>query len=149
MSRVQIDMPDKFAFTTHIKVRLGDLSNANHLANHVLVSYLNEATFRFLRENGFESFEIDGLAFINADLAVRYLSESMRGDTVAIAVAVDELSKHGCNFFFRITNERTGLVAAQAKMAMLFFNYKERKLGAVPSRFKKAFGKVCFLSQDR
>lgn len=148
MVRVQIEMPEIFAFTTRVQVRLGDLSIANHLANHILVSYLNEAMFRFLQENGFATFEIDGRALINADLAIIYQSESARGDTLSIAVAIDELTKHGCNFFFRVTNQRTGLAAAKAKMAMLFFDYNQRKLARIPDRFSKAFGKYCFLPQE-
>lgn len=147
MARVQIEMPETFAFTTRVRVRMGDLSIAGHLANHVLVSYLNEAMFRFLRDRGFTTFDIDGRAFINADLAVTYLSESMQGDTLSIQVAVDEMRKHGCNFFFRVTNARTGLVAANGKMAMLFFDYGKGKLGTVPSRFRKAFIEDCFLSR--
>lgn len=146
MARVQIEMPENYAFTARIQVRLGDIVGGLHLANHILISYLNEAMCLFFRDNGFATLDIEGYSVINADLAIIYNSESMHGDTLKIDVAIDELRRHGCNFYYRVTNERTGLETASAKMAMLFFDYTKRKLGTVPDSFRAVFEKYCLPS---
>ncbi len=52
MARLQIDLPEKFIFSTKLDMRIGDLAGGIHFGNHILVSYLNESTMRLLRENG-------------------------------------------------------------------------------------------------
>jgi len=138
MSRVQIDIPEKFIFSTKLQVRFGDLNGA-HLGNHVLVSYLNESWMIFLRENGFQELSIDGSGYINADLAVIYKSESFHGDVLNIELAVVDFHKIGCDIVFRITNDKTGKEIAIAKMGMIFFDYKTKETREVPGRFRALF----------
>jgi acyl-CoA thioesterase FadM len=137
-------MPDKFIFSTRMQVRIGDVSGGLHLGNHVLVSFLNEALLLCLREFGFPTIDIDGSVFINADLAVIYKSESFHGDFLNIEIAAGNFTRAGCDFYFRVMNERTGKETASAKMGMLFFDYETRKITEVPRRFRDVFGKLSF-----
>lgn len=143
MARVQISMPEKFAFTTHLQVRLADVAGGLHLGNHMVISFLNEAMFLFLRDNGFPTLDIEGRSLINADLAIVYQSESMMGDNLKIEVAIDAMSRCGCDFYYRLTNERTGKPTAVAKMAMLFFDYEKRKISKMPDTFRSVFEQYC------
>ncbi len=144
MARVQIDMPEKYPFSTKLQVRIGDVTGDLHLGNHVLVSYLNEALLLFLRDNGFPSIYIEDLSFINTDLAVIYKSEAFHGDELLIEVAISKFTQYGCDFYFRVTNERTGQETAHAKTGMLFFDYDNRKVANVPESFQKVFEQYCF-----
>lgn len=137
-------MPDKFIFSSRMQVRIGDVSGGLHLGNHVLVSYLNEALLLCLREFGFPTIDIDGSVFINADLAVIYKSESFHGDFLDIEIAAGNFTRAGCDFYFSVTNERTGKETAAAKMGMLFFDYDTRKITDVPARFREVFRGMCF-----
>ena len=143
MARVQIDLPEHFVFSTKLKVRMGDLVSGVHLGNHILISYLNEVYQQFLDEYKlFEEGTPGGLSMINADLAIRYLSESHHGDVLRIDLALGELSKCGVELYFKIFNQRTKRDTAQAKMAMLFYDYQTRKPANVPLKFKAFVEKI-------
>lgn len=139
MARLQIDLPEKFIFSTKLTVRIGDLAGGVHLGNHVLVSYLNESMMVMLRENGFPELLIEGYALINADLAVIYKSESFHGDTLNIEIAIVDFHTNGCDLIFKVTNDRTGMETAIAKMGMLFIDYENKRLVEVPETFKAVF----------
>jgi acyl-CoA thioester hydrolase len=139
MARVKIDLPEEFIFSTEIEVRIGDVLAGRHLGNHSLIAMLNEAHLRFLRANGFPELLIDGLTFINADLAIVYESEAFHWDVLRIEVAVADFHKYGCDVVYRVTNKQTGKEIAVAKTGMLFFDYEERKIAQVPDRFKSVF----------
>ncbi len=140
MARIKIKFPDKFVYSTKMTVRFGDLAGGVHLGNHILVSYLNEAMFGLLRENGFPKIKVEGRAMIVADIAVVYKSESFHMDVLRIDIAVGEFHKYGCELLFNITNENTGKKTAEAKMGMVFFDYETKKLSRVPAKFKAIFG---------
>jgi acyl-CoA thioester hydrolase len=139
MGKLQIDLPKKFIFSTKLNVRMGDLAGGFHLGNHMLVSYLNESMMVLLRENGFPNLLIEGYAFINSDLAVIYKSESFHGDTLNIDIAIVDFHKNGCDLIFKVTNEKTGMETAIAKMSMLFYDHGNKTIGNVPEKFKTVF----------
>jgi acyl-CoA thioesterase FadM len=137
MARVKIDLPQQFVFSTTLSVRMGDLVSGLHLGNHVLISYLNEVYQRFLDEYKLvEAQPSGGVSMINADLAIRYLSEAHYGDVLKIDLALGELSRCGVDLYFKVTNQRTGRDTAVAKMAMLFFDYHNRQPVNVPEKLK-------------
>ncbi len=49
MSRIMIELPDKFIFSTEVYVRVNDLNRSNHVGNHTLISYINEAYCRLIK----------------------------------------------------------------------------------------------------
>ncbi len=139
MARIKINIPKNFHFTTHMTVRFGDIAGGVHLGNHVLITYLNEAMFGLLNDNGFPGFNVEGNAIIVADVAVVYKSESHHKDVLRIDVAVGDFNKYGCDLLFNVTNENTGKKAAEAKMGMVFFDYETKKLTPVPEKFRAIF----------
>jgi acyl-CoA thioester hydrolase len=136
IERVKIDFPDEFIFSITLQVRLCDLATGLHLANHILISYLNETLTLFLKSNGHPDYEIDGVKFINGDVAIIFKSEALYGDLLKIDLAFGPLSEHCCNAFFYVTNEKSGKVVAEARMAMFFFDFANRKVTNVPEKFK-------------
>lgn len=139
MAKLVIDLPKEFIFSTNLQVRIGDCSGGVHLGNHFLISYLNEALMTMLKSGGFSDLSISGYSFINSDLSVSYLSESIHGDILNIKIAIDAYHKYGCDLLFRVENETTGVQTAAAKMGMLFFDYPNKRLGEVPQVFREAF----------
>lgn len=140
MARVQIDLPQSFDLSVEVQVRMADVNAGGHLGNHCLIALLNEAHLKFMAAKGFPELLVDGLAFINSDLAVIYKSEAFYGDTLVIEVAAADFHKYGCDIVYRVTNKNTGKETAIAKTGMVFFDYQNRKIGEVPDRFKAAFG---------
>lgn len=135
MARIQIDMPNRFIYSTKLKVRVGDVAGGLHLGNHVIISFLNEVLFSFLRDNGFNEY-IETPVFINPDFAVVVKSESIYGDILCIDMAISQNGQYGVDLFYKIINEKSGREVALAKMAMLFFDYEKRKLKEMPKKFK-------------
>ena len=137
MARVEIKLPEKTDFSFEVEVRMSDVNAGAHLGNHNLVSILNEAHLKFMKHIGFPDLLVDGKAFINADLAIIYKSESFYGDILQIDVTAADLSKYGCDIVCRITNKTQKRLAAIAKLGMAFFDYQTRKIAEVPEAFKR------------
>ena len=66
---MKIEMPDKWAFSTEIEVRVTDLNYGNHLANQQFLAYAQEARVRFFATYGFTELDFGGVSLIQADAA--------------------------------------------------------------------------------
>lgn len=139
MSRVKLDMPDNFAFSTEIHIRIDDINYGGHLGNDSVLSLVHEARVRFLTHHGFTEADIDGVGIIMTDAVIVYKSEGFYGNILRIDVAVDELSRVGCDFIFRLVNKEDETEIARAKTGVVFFDYEQRKMMPVPDKFKALF----------
>lgn len=139
MARIQLDLPEKFQFSTSIKVRVTDLNYGGHVGNDNILSIAHEARMQFFQHLGFKS-EIDiaeNIGTIVTDAAVVYKSESFFGDELAIKIAVDDFNKYGFDMYYEITNAQTGREVARAKTGIICMNYNARKIAHIPEAFKK------------
>lgn len=141
MARIKLDLPSSFDFSTEIPLRIGDINYGNHLGNDTVLSLLHEARVRFLKHHGWTELNIDGAGIIMADASVVYKSEAFYGDLVTIDVAVGEIERVGCDFFYRLTKSDSKEEIARAKTGIVFYNYSRRKPVAVPERFRSLFSK--------
>ena len=139
MTRIKIDLPVRFEFSTEMPVRIENINYGGHLGNDSLLSLVHEARLRFLIANGFSEADIAGVGIIMVDTAIIYKSEGFHGDVLKFEVAVGNIEKAGCDFFFRITNSATGKDIARAKTGVVFFDYSTRKVVPTPSEFSKKF----------
>jgi acyl-CoA thioesterase FadM len=149
MSRVKLDLPDKFKFSTEVQVRIGDINYGGHLGNDATLSLIHEARVRFLNKYGFSESDIDGVGLIMVDAVVIYKSEGFYSDALKIDVTVADLSKSGCDFIYRITNKLTSKEVARAKTGIVFFDYKKRKVVAVPKKFNDIFRETDYQTGDK
>ena len=139
MARIKIDLPQSFHFTTDIPVRIDDINYGGHLGNDAVLSFLQEARVRMLKQYGWSEIDIDGVGLIMSDAAVMYKSEAFHGDVLSIEVTVAEMSRAGCDFVYRMTSKATGKEVARAKTGVVFFDYTARKIVGVPERFRRQF----------
>jgi acyl-CoA thioesterase FadM len=139
MSRIKIKLPSTFPFSTEITVRISDINYGGHLGNDTVLSLMHEARARLLEEHGFTELNINGLGLIMVDAAVVYKSESFHGDSLIIEICLDNFTKYGCDFIYKITKKQTGREVARAKTGMVFFDYQKRKLVEAPETFKATF----------
>ncbi len=136
MSRIKIDLPEKFLFSTEISVRVYDVNFAGHLSNDSILSMVHEARILFLKNWGYSEIDTEGAGIIMFDAAIQYKSQGYHGDVLLFDVTVDNFIKNGCDFFFKITNKSNGKEIARAKTGIAFFDYKSNKLVSVPEKFK-------------
>ena len=135
MARVQIDMIKEFTFETELSIRITDINYGNHVGHDSFISLLHEARLKFLKSIGFSEANIDGKALILSDLAVSYESQAFYGDTLQFEIGAGEFNKYGCDFFYRVSNKKTGKLVLLAKTGIVFFDYAKNKITTMPGAF--------------
>lgn len=140
MVRLKLELPQRFDFATDIQICISDINYGGHLGNDSLLSLIHEARIRFLKKNGFTEFDIGSAGIIMVDTAIIYKSESFHGDILKFEVTVADVGKVGCDFYYRISNKKTGKDVAHAKTGIVFFDYKTRCVVNVPAKFRELFG---------
>ena len=138
MTRTKLELPDQFAFSTDIAVRIGDINYGGHLGNDAVLSLIHEARVRFLSRHGMSERDAGGAGIIMTDVVIVYKSEVFYGSTLKIEVAVQGLTRTGCDFYYRLRDRASGKEVARAKTGIAFFDYETRKVMPVPDRFRTA-----------
>jgi len=138
MSRIKIDLPDHFSFTASIPIRITDINYGGHTGNDTILSIIHEARIQFLRSNGFTEMEFAGTSMIMTDVGIEFKSELFYGDTVLAAVTIANLSKVSFDVFYKLEKETDGkrILVAVAKTGMVCYDYKSKKIVAVPAEAK-------------
>lgn len=139
MARVKIDIPDKFHFQTEITVRIGDLNYGGHVGNDVFLTLLHEIRVRFLKAHGFSEMDVCGAGLIMSDAALIYKAQAFYGMKLWSRLAVCDYSRAGCDMVYLLTDGKDGKEILQAKTGMVFYDYGQKKVMAVPSSFKDLF----------
>lgn len=139
MARIKLDLPADFPFAAELRVRITDINYGGHMGNDSLLGLLHEARVRFLAHFGLKELDIFGLGLIMADSVIVYKSEAFPGEVLKIAVAVVDFNKYGCDFVYRVTEQASGREVARAKTGVVFFDYRNRAVQAVPSAFLDLF----------
>jgi len=139
MPRIKIDLPDKFDFSTDLRLRFRDINAGNHLAHDSVLSLAEEARFLFLEHLGYAHLTIDGCGYVAADAAIVYKSQTYFGQVIRIEVAVRDFAGKSCDFIYRLSNKETGQEVARAKTGIVFFDYETQKSVKVPERFRSRF----------
>lgn len=139
MPRVTIDLPDKFDFSTDLRLRFRDINAGNHLAHDSVLSLAEEARFLFLEHLGYAHLTIDGCGYVAADAAIVYKSQAFFGQVLRIEVAVRDFSSKSCDFIYRLSNRDTGQEVARVKTGIVFFDYVNQKPVKVPDGFRSRF----------
>lgn len=133
MSRIQIDLPESFCFSTEIPIYINHINYGNHLDNAALLMLVSEARVRFFQSLGYSELNVEGVGVIVADVAVQYRSEAFHGETLRIAMTANDFNKYGCDFVWRIAvGERE---VARGKHGMMFFDYQQRRPAVLPPAF--------------
>jgi len=136
MTRIKIELPEKFIFKTEIVIRVSDLNYGGHLGNDSVLSICHEARLRFLKHLDYSELDIEGSGIIMSDAAIQYKSESFYGDELKIEIGVSDFTKNACNFVYRLTNKENAKIIALVKTGIVFYDYKLRKILVIPEKFK-------------
>lgn len=139
MARVKLALPEKFCFETEIALRISDINYGGHLGNDSVLSLAHEARLRCMKGVGFSELDCGGAGTIMTDSVIVYKNQGYYGDVVIVKVAVHEFSNLGCDFTYLITNKKTGKELARVKTGIVFYDYVEGKVCAVPEKFREVF----------
>lgn len=139
MSRIKIEMPETYLYSTLLPVRIGDINYGGHLGNDSMLSMVHESRLRFLKNYGYTELDVEGFGLIMTDTAVVYKAEAFHGDLIQVEVTIGEFNRYGCDFFFLLSNKDTAVEVAYAKTGVVFFDYEVRKIVSMPAAFKSSF----------
>ncbi len=135
MSRIKIDLPEKYSFETEIKIRVSDINYGGHLGNDALLSILHDARLQYLQMLGYSELVFGSSSLIIADVAIEYKGEGFLGDTLTVQMASNDFNKYGFDLLYQVTNQN-GKPVAYAKTGMLCFNYSTRKVMSIPTEVR-------------
>ena len=130
MKRIKIQLPETFAFSTLIKIRITDLNIGGHVGNDTFLSLLHEARHEFLKHHGYGEMQFEGYGLIMTDAAIEYKKELGQGDEIKISVAADGFDKYGFDLFYKMeaVTATENVLAAKAKTGMLCYDYENKKM---------------------
>ena len=135
MSRIQIELPDRFPFSTEITLYLSHMNYGGHLDNALLLTVVSEARARFFKSLGYTELNIEGVGIVVADVAAQYRSEAFHGETLIIEMGANDFNKYGCDLVWRLSDKASGREVARGKHGIMFFDYSVRKATSVPPAF--------------
>lgn len=139
MNRIKIDLPDRFPFSTEIRIRITDLNYGGHVGNDSFLALVHEARQLFLLSHGYGELQIEGIGLIMADAAIEFKKELNHGDIIRISVAASGFDKLGFDLYYLlelVSGEQT-VVAGKAKTGMMGFDYAQKKKVAIPEKAVK------------
>lgn len=138
MPRLKIELPEKKLVSVSIPVRITDINYGNHVGNNAIVEIIHESRVQFLQKNNFTELDVAGTALIMSELQVEYKSESFYQDILEVTVYSGEVSKVAFELFYKISVKRSEkeIIIALAKTGMVCYNYKIKKVSAVPEELK-------------
>jgi 4-hydroxybenzoyl-CoA thioesterase len=139
MARIEINLPDKWLFTTSIPIRIGDINRASHLSHVALVAILEEARAQFLVSLGYaDQVNIQkGKGLILGDVGIVYKSQAHYGQNLKVEIAAADLKEKSFDLVYKLSESEHNTEIARAKTGQMVFDYQLQKVVPVPEEFKK------------
>jgi len=139
MSRIKIDLPETFSFSTTIPVRITDINYGGHVGNDTILSVLHEARAQFFKHFGYKELDLAGVGIIMSDVAIEFKKELFYGDIIKASVAAGEFSRVSFELFYKlekIASDGTIVPVAFAKTGVVTYDYSQKKIAAVPKEVR-------------
>ncbi len=139
MSRIQIENPETFVFSTEIPVRITDLNYGNHVGHDTIMSILHEARVQMLNRKGYSEIDIGGCGLIMTDTVIVFKNEVFYPALLKCELAVGNVARSRFDVFYRVTRASDAVLVAEAKTGMVCFDYEQKRVARMPEAFKAAF----------
>jgi len=135
MERIKVALPDKFPFSTTVKIRITDLNYGGHVGNDSFLSLVHEAREQFLHQFGYAELNFAGVGLIMVDSAIEYKRELSYGEEVKISVATNNFNRLGFDIYYLLeVNVADNMaIAGKVKTGMLCYDYSTKKKVPVPA----------------
>ncbi len=138
MARIKIALPDRFAFSCKITVRITDLNYGGHVGNDTFLSLVHEARVQFFKHLGYAELQFAGAGLIMSDAAIEFKNELFYGDIVTVHVGVADISAIGFDLVYKLEVEAKSVVAGIAKTGMIGYDYEKKKVVPLSEEAKLA-----------
>lgn len=139
MERIKVSLPDNYAFSTILSIRITDINYGGHAGNEVFLSLAHEARLQFLNFHGYSELNFAGTGLIMMDAAIEYKHELFNGNEVKISVAATGFDRLGFDivYLMEVKQDEHWLTAAKVKTGMLCYDYNAKKKVPVPAEAVK------------
>jgi acyl-CoA thioesterase FadM len=139
MSRVKIELPEKFSYETSIPIRITDLNYGNHVGNDTILSILHEARVQYLKHFEYGELDFAGVGLIMSDVAIEFKSEIFYGEKIIASVAAGDFSKFAFEIYYKLEKDNNSkrILVAKAKTGMVCYDYSAKKIATVPGEVRK------------
>ena len=141
MSRLKIEIKGNKLAVMKLHVRITDINYGNHVGNDAFVALIHEARMQWLHQYNFTELNIEGTGLIMSDLLFEFKSEVFYGEEIEIALTIADISKVSFDLFYMLTTTRhtEKILVANAKTGMVCYDYKSKKVAAIPARLLQIF----------
>ena len=141
MNRIKLSLPELFAFSINMQIRVTDLNYGGHVGNDTVLSLLQEARQQFLASKGFKELDIEGFGLIMADAVVEYKKEMLYGNQIRIWVIATDFDKMGFDIFYKIEllSDNNSVIAVKAKTGMMLYDYTLNKKASLTDEIIQKF----------
>ena len=136
MPRIQIELPDRFPFSTEITLYLSHMNYGGHLDNALLLTVVSEARARFFKSLGYSELDVEGVGIIVSDAALQYRSEAFHGEVMVVSMGAADFGSKGCDLLWCMSEKTSNREVARGKTGIVFFDYATRKIAQVPENFR-------------
>ena len=136
MARIQIKLPEQFAFSTDITLYQSHINFGGHLDNALLLTVVSEARARFFKSLGYSELDVAGAGIIVADAALQYRSEAFHGEVMVVHMDAANFSRKGCDLLWCMNEKVSQREVARGKTGIVFFDYATRETVPVPPAFR-------------
>ena len=137
MSRIKLQLPSHFSFSTKIPIRITDLNYGGHVGNDTILSLIHEARMQFLKQYNYTELELEGTSLIMSDAGIEFKAEVFYNDVLTFYVAADNFSRVSFDLYYKVVKEPNDTIVAVAKTGMVFYDYNARKVVGVPGRVRE------------
>jgi len=137
MSRIVIDEPEKYIFSTNIPVRVGDINRTGHVSWNGMFSILDEAYVQFWDKINRSMPEDERISRITVEAGINYKKQAFHGQILRVEIGVDSYSSKGFELVFKVTETAGGDEVARAKQTILCYDYEKQKVTQVPEGLRK------------
>jgi len=138
MARIKLELPFDFPFSINIPVRITDINYGGHVGNDSILSILHEARMQFFKNLGYTEMKFAGVGLIMSDVVIEFKNELFYGDTIIASVTAGEFTQVSFEIFYKLETLRGSnkTLIAIAKTGMVCYDYKNKKIVAVPDEAK-------------
>ncbi len=133
MARIEISLPNEYAFSTNIPIRISDINRGGHMGWEAMFTILDEARFQFLSNLDYPEREGKEIPHIMIDAGIIYKRQAYHGQTLRVEIAVTELTDKGFDIVYRVSEAKSGTEIARAKTGILYFDYRKQKVVSIPN----------------
>lgn len=149
MARIQIQLPEHFAYTTDIMLYQSHMNYGGHLDNALLLTVVSEARVRFLKSLGHTEIDVEGVGIMVADAALQYRSEAFQGEVMVVHMGATDLVDKGFDLVWRMNEQSSQREVARGKTGIVFWDYAAHKVVSMPVSFREKLARFTGSSAPR